>query len=85
MSLPSALEKLNTEKYTLQDAMLMRNPQAYIQRIAKYCTNAGLVDEYVQSTYAYNQLDPELQLLIKVPKEGSTALDFLRKMETEKK
>ena len=60
----SALKKLNNKTYSLTDAKNQWEPYAYVQWVVQYITAADIIKEYVQTSWAWNHLNVELQLSV---------------------
>ena len=56
MSIAKAMDRLHTEKYSLDDAAKEREPQQYLQKIALYATASSVVDRHAQLMWAWQNL-----------------------------
>lgn len=84
LTVSSALVQLNHQNYSMTDAHKRREPAQYMQTVSKFALQAGIIDEHAQCTWAWNNLDLELQKTVPPPRPGMSIREFTDELETRK-
>ena len=84
MSIAKAMDRLNHEKYTLDDAHHDKDPQGYLQNIQLLATATGVDDVHAQLTWAWNHLDVEIRSVVNLPTLTTTFKDFAEELEAKR-
>ena len=84
ITMSSALEELGRQSYSAQDALERKDPAVYVQNMAKYATQAGIVEEDAQATWAWNHLDVEFQTTVPPPTSDTTIRQFIEQLKNRK-
>lgn len=77
---PIALAKLQTAKYTMNDARERRDPRAFVQDFIRYAKAANLTSVLNQLSMAWYSLDWEFRIHISEPTERTTIKQFLAQL-----
>ena len=79
-----ALGNLNTEKYTLQDARVRREPADYVQAIIRHIKSAEIDGVKNQLLFTYYRITSELRVFVTPPKDDTTVSSFIQALEEKK-
>ena len=72
MSIARAMDRLHTEKYSLNDVAKEREPQSYLQDIQLYASASGVEDRHAQLMWAWQNLDVEIRSVVTMPTTSTT-------------
>ena len=84
ITMSSALEELGRQSYSGQDALERKDPAVYVQNVAKYATQAGIVEEDAQATWAWNHLNVKFQTTVPPPTSDTTIHQFIEQLKNRK-
>ena len=84
MSIAKAMDRLHTEKYSLNDASKEREPQHYLQNIQLYAAASGVQDRHAQLMWAWQNLDVEIRAVVTMPTAATTVQAFAEELEAKR-
>ncbi len=79
-----ALEKLTSEKYTLQDARNRREPAQYVHAVIRHAKGANIDSVANQLTFVRQGIAPELRVFIDPPTPTTTVSEYVKVLEAKK-
>ena len=78
-----AFNKIQTIKYTVQDAREGRHPAPFVQQINRAAKTLKM-PQHTRLEWAWRALDPELQMDIDCPTEDTTVDKFIKQIESKR-
>lgn len=80
---PRALDLLQKERYTFNNARSNRHPRTYAQNILRYARAAEIGSIQNQLIMAWNNLAVEFRIHIPEPTAGTTVRHFMKQIDAQ--
>lgn len=84
MSIAKAMDRLHSEKYSLNDVAKERELQSYLQNIQLYASASGVEDRHAQLMWAWQNFDVEIRSVVTMPTTSTTVQVFGGELEAKR-